>query len=88
MFFSVYVLESAKNSSLYIGRSADLKARIEEHNRGLSFATKPYRPWRLIHYEAYLNEKDAARREKYLKSSQGSRLLKRQLKEYFYSRKI
>ena len=45
-------------------------------------------PWRLIHYEAYRNEDDAKRREKYLKTSQGSRLLKRMLKEYFYSQVV
>ncbi len=44
-------------------------------------------PWKLIHNEAYLNEKDAKRREKYLKTSQGSRLLKRMLKKYFYEQK-
>ena len=44
-------------------------------------------PWHLIHYEAYYNEDDAKRREKYLKTSQGSRLLKRMLKEYFYNKK-
>lgn len=87
MFFYVYVLESSKNRSLYVGYTADLKKRLEEHNRGLNFSTQAYRPWRLIHYEAYRNEKDAKRREKYLKTNQGSRLLKRMLKEYFYSRK-
>ena len=44
-------------------------------------------PWKLIYYEACLNEKDAKRRERYLKTSQGSRLLKARLKEYFYQQK-
>jgi putative endonuclease len=88
MFFYVYVLRSIKNKELYIGYTSDLANRFKEHNRGLNFSTKPYRPWQLIHYEAYLSEKDAKRREKYLKTSQGSRLLKRMLKEYFYSNKF
>jgi len=52
----------------------------------LVFSTKPYLPWRIIFFEAYRNEKDAKRREKYLKTSQGGRLLKRMLKEYFYNK--
>jgi len=89
MFFYVYVLQSIKDESrLYIGYTNDLRKRFKEHNRGLNFSTKPYRPWQLIHYLAYLNEKDAKRREKYLKTNQGSRLLKRMLKEYFYSEKF
>ena len=37
-------------------------------------------------FEAYRNEKDAKRREKYLKTSQGAKLLRRMLKEYFYEK--
>ncbi len=86
--FYVYVLESIKNEGkLYIGFTKDLRKRLEEHNEGKGFYTKRYNPWRAIHYEAYLNEKDAGRREKYLKTNQGARLLKRMLKEYFYTKK-
>jgi len=88
MFHYVYLLESLKFDELYIGYTSDLRKRIDEHNRGLNFSTKPYIPWQLIHYEAYKSEKDARRREKYLKTSQGSRLLKRILKEYFYSKRL
>ena len=85
MFHYVYVLQSRKHKKLYVGYTDDLKKRFQEHNRRLNTSTKPFSPWQLIHYEAYRHEKDAKRREKYLKTSQGSRLLKRMLKEYFYS---
>jgi len=85
MFFYVYVLQSIRGKNLYIGYTTDLKKRLKEHNCGMVFSTRPYISWKLIHYEAYRNERDAKRREKYLKTSQGSRLLKRMLKEYFYS---
>jgi len=84
MFYYVYLLKSLKNNSLYVGYTGDLRKRFAEHNRGKNFSTKPYCPWQLIHYEAYLDKQDAMRREKYLKTSQGTRLLKRMLKEYFY----
>jgi len=87
MFYYVYVLQSIKNQSLYIGYTKDLKARLEKHNNGLNVSTKVNKPWKLIFYESYRNDQDAKRREKYLKTSQGSRLLKRMLKEYFYEQK-
>lgn len=88
MFYYVYILQSIKDKSLYIGYTVDLKARVEKHNKGFNLSTKSKKPWKIIHYEAYRNQKDAKRREKYLKTSQGSRLLKRMLKEYFYAQKL
>ena len=57
---------------LYIGYTADLKRRFEEHNAGLSFATKFRRPFDLIYYEAYLSQTDALVREKKLKKFKSS----------------
>lgn len=85
MFYYVYILEN-KQGNFYIGYTADLKQRLNEHNRGLNISTKFGKPWQIIYYEACLNEQDARRREKYLKTSQGMRLMKRRLKEYFYSK--
>lgn len=82
--FYVYVLRSEKFDENYIGYTTDLKRRFIEHNQGLNLSTKRYRPWKIIYYEACVNKKDAERREKYLKTTQGGRLLKRRLKEYFY----
>lgn len=88
MFYYVYLLQSLKNKSLYIGYTKDLRKRLEQHNSGLSEYTSKYMPWEVIHYEAYRDEEDVKRREKYLKTNQGSRLFKRMLKEYFYNQKI
>ncbi|MBU2472685.1 GIY-YIG nuclease family protein [Patescibacteria group bacterium] len=87
MFYN-YVLQSKKNKNLYVGYTKDLRKRLIEHNQGLNKSTKPYRPWELIYYEACLNKKDTKRREKYLKTTQGQRLLKRRLKEYFFELSI
>ena len=83
MFYN-YVLQSLKNWNLYVGYTTDLRKRLKEHNQGLNQSTKPYRPWKLIYYEACLDREDAKRREDYLKTSQGQRLLKRRLKKYLY----
>lgn len=87
--FYVYCLESQLNKELYFGYTSDLQKRLKEHNQGLNFSTKRYRPWKVIYYEACLEESDAKRREKYIKTTQGGRLIKRRLKDYLYrSRKI
>jgi len=80
--FYVYLLESQKNGSHYVGATADLKKRVQEHNQGLSLSTKRYRPWKLIYYEACLNKTDAARREKWLKTTHGGRMIKARIREY------
>lgn len=85
MFFYVYVLQSIKSKEFYTGSTGNLVRRVKEHNLGLNRSTKPYKPWRLIYYEACRNRLDAKRREDYLKTSEGGRLLKRRLKEYLYS---
>lgn len=85
--FYAYVLQSLKDDSLYVRYTNDLTKRFKEHNREKIESTKRKIPWILIHYEAYLNSRDATRREQYLKTNQGARLLKRMLKEYFYDKK-
>ncbi len=85
-FYYVYVLESIRFDQIYVGYSSDIIKRLKEHNAGLNQSTKSYRPWTVIYYEACINENDAKRREKYFKKTQGRRLLKRRLKEYFYSK--
>ena len=85
--FYVYFLESQSFDELYFGFTANLRRRLIEHNSGLNFSTKRYMPWELIYYEACNNEKDAKRREKYLKTSQGRRMFKARMKEYFYEKR-
>lgn len=81
--FYVYVLKSLRNGGLYIGCTKDLIRRINEHSSGSVESTKNRLPIELVYYEACLNQSDAFRREKYLKTSYGRRYLKNRLKEYF-----
>jgi len=82
MSYYVYILKSQKNNSLYIGYTTDLRKRFEQHNNGESLATKPFRPYRLIFYEAFLNRIDAKHREEYLKSGWGNKTIKKLLRKY------
>lgn len=63
----VYILKSLKNNSLYIGKTDNLGRRIKEHNLGLSFATKRYRPWAYAYVEGYASRDDAEYRENSIK---------------------
>jgi putative endonuclease len=80
--YYVYVLRSAADDGFYIGYSANLRKRFEQHVQGDSLATSRRRPWKLIYYESYLEQADAIGRERYLKSGSGSRFLKAQLANY------
>jgi putative endonuclease len=79
----VYVLFSKKDSKRYTGYTKNLKLRFEQHNKGLVESTKHRRPLKLIYYEACLNQQDAMRREKYLKTHYGKIFVKQRLKSYF-----
>ena len=57
--------------------------RFKEHNSGLSQATKPFIPYKLIFYEAFLNQTDAKNREIYLKGGYGRKTIKAMLSKYF-----
>ncbi len=76
----VYILK-LKNGDLYKGMTRDLRRRLDEHSRGLVQSTKPYRPTVLVGYEAYQCESDAIRREQFLKTTEGRRLLNQQYRD-------
>lgn len=80
--FYIYILHSERKNRLYIGKTVNLRHRLKEHNAGQNASTKPYRPWALIFYEAYLEQQDASRREKYLKTTQGHQTIRRMLSKY------
>jgi len=80
--FYTYVLQSEKDLNFYTGSTKDLKLRFEQHKKGLVESTKDRRPLKLIYYEACLDQPDARKRERYLKSYHGKMFLKNRLKSY------
>jgi putative endonuclease len=79
----VYILKSEKDGLLYTGCTLDLKRRLADHNDGKVVSTKKRTPFKLIYYEYCLDEGDAYRREKYLKTTYGKRYVKSRLRNYF-----
>jgi len=78
--FYTYILYSLRDEGFYIGFTTDLKSRLTKHAKGKVTATKFRRPFKLIYYEYFINEKDAKAREEYLKSGYGRKNLKEMLK--------
>ncbi len=78
--YYVYVLRSERDRQFYTGYTADLLQRLEAHAAGQVESTSHRRPLHLIYWEGCLNQQDATRREKYLKSTWGKRYLKNRLR--------
>jgi len=67
-----YVLFSLKSKRKYIGMTDDLRQRLSEHNAGIGGRfTKNNRPYKLIFYEAFFANKDAAKQEEFYKTGYG-----------------
>ena len=81
--YYVYILIRQRDGKLYTGFSANLKRRMQEHKQKKTQTTARMGGISLIYYEAFISEKDARKREKYLKTTQGKRTLKIMLKHTF-----
>lgn len=81
-FYYIYLLQSVKTQKWYTGYTKNLRKRFIQHENNESPYTKGRGPFRLIYYEACLNEFDAKARERYLKSSMGRRYLKNRTKRF------
>ena len=65
-----YILQSQQDQNYYYkGSTNDLERRLEERNKGLTHSNKNFRPFRLVYFEAYLDEQTARLREKSVKST-------------------
>ena len=80
--YYIYILKSTKDGKLYVGYSNNVKRRFAKHNAGKIKVTRNRRPFKLIYYEAYLNQQDATEREKYFKTGWGRTHLKKVLSNY------
>ncbi len=84
--YYVYILK-LDNGDLYKGSTADVRERVAEHKKGKVDSTRNKNPV-LIHYECYLKKSDAQRRERFLKTTEGRRLLKQQLRDVLSSHSL
>ena len=76
----VYLIESIEDAKhRYVGETADLKKRVDDHNTGKSVHTAKNRPWRLVTYIAFADSAKAKAFERYIKSGSGHAFANRRL---------
>lgn len=80
MYF-VYILQSLKDKTYYIGHAADLIVRLKRHNKGRVRLTRNKSPWRLIYKEEYITKQEAYRRELQIKSYKSGEAFKKLIKK-------
>jgi len=59
-----------------------LHQRIDTHSKGRVNSTKNRLPLKLIYWEGCIEQSDATKREKYLKTAWGKRYIKNRLQNY------
>ena len=79
MPFFVYILQSQKDLSFYIGFTANLQQRLRKHNNARTGYSASKKPWNIVYFESFDNKSDALKRERFLKN---------QKNRNFYSRLI
>lgn len=68
----VYIIRSISQlNQKYVGITADINARMKEHNSGNVPHTSKFIPWELVTYTTFFDDSKAFEFEKYLKSHSG-----------------
>ncbi len=67
----VYILQSKKDNSLYVGSTENIKQRLAEHNSGKAKYSSSKRPYILKWFCGFPNKQLALKFEKYLKQGSG-----------------
>jgi putative endonuclease len=77
MGYYVYILQSEKDSSYYIGSTPDVNWRLVRHNLGWSRSTKRKIPWKVVYTECYATKHEALVREKEIKRKKSKKYIER-----------
>ena len=67
MGYFVYILQSEKDGSFYVGSSENPSNRLEKHNRPHSGYTGRKQPWKIVYTEEFPSKTEAQKRENYIK---------------------
>ncbi|MEI9910268.1 MAG: GIY-YIG nuclease family protein [Bacteroidota bacterium] len=80
--FFVYILQSMKDFSFYIGQCDDLDRRMSKHFDGMSKYTASKRPLRLVYFEVYESRSAAIKREREIKGMKSRKYLEQLVKNW------
>jgi len=76
---TVYILRSEQGDHHYVGRTRDLKSRLQKHNQGEVPHTAKFCPWYIETSIVFRDEEKAVAFELYLKSGSGREFARRHL---------
>ena len=80
--FFVYILQSMKDFSFYVGQCDDLDKRMSKHFDGMSKYTASKRPLRLVYFEVYESRSLAIKRELEIKRMKSKRYIDQLIKAW------
>jgi putative endonuclease len=80
--FFVYVLQSLKDFSFYIGQCEDLDYRMSKHADGQSKYTSSKLPVRLVYFEVFPTRSEAIKREKEIKNRKSRKYIEKLISEW------
>jgi putative endonuclease len=66
--FYVYILQSICFNRYYVGHSADVRKRLNEHNACKVRSIKAFAPWKIVYTEILGTKSDAFKMEMEIKS--------------------
>ena len=73
MRYWIYILQSLKDGSYYVGYTGNIESRLREHNEGSTRYTKQKRPWELVYKEGFNSKSEAIKRELFLKRQRNTK---------------
>lgn len=77
--YDLYILLNETNTRTYTGVTKDVETRVKAHNQGKVISSRPYRPDRIVHTQAFETLSEARQAERFYKSTTGRRRLQQML---------
>ena len=78
MAYFIYILYSETADKYYTGYTSNLDGRVMAHNHPSNKGwTRRYKPWKLIHSEAYSTKEEAMAREKQVKKLKSKEMIRK-----------
>ena len=80
--FYVYILQSLRDFSFYVGQCDDLDRRMSKHTDGMSKYTASKRPLRLVYFEIHSSQSESIKREKQIKNMKSRKYIELLIKKW------
>lgn len=77
MKYYVYILQSQKDQSYYVGYTQGIKQRLYDHNNGRGRYSSKKALWQLVYWEEYGTKTEAIIREQQIKKWKSKKLIEK-----------